>query len=93
MDVLQQLPEKIIQDYYCTLSTEQEALYHEFELTTLTECEEALKKEIPQLIQEEGVKEEEENINHKKMSNNILGMLVKLRQICNHPDLLLSNLQ
>ncbi|KAJ2852119.1 TATA-binding protein-associated factor mot1 [Coemansia brasiliensis] len=85
-DVLQDLPPKIIQDYYCDLSPLQKFLYEEFARSTVTG---SLRKSL-------GIKEEDEstqiaaNGDDKKQATHVFQALQYLRKLCNHPALVLT---
>ncbi|KAJ1798610.1 TATA-binding protein-associated factor mot1 [Coemansia sp. RSA 2399] len=97
-DVLQDLPPKIIQDYYCELSPLQRFLYTEFAKSAVTGN---LRKSLGVAEEEqEEVKEEEGNANReqesggnggkKKQVTHVFQALQYLRKLCNHPALVLS---
>lgn len=74
-DVLQDLPPKIIQDYYCELSELQKYLYDDFSNSkALTTAESTLR-----------ASEEAPGQQH------VFQSLQYLRKLCNHPALILKN--
>ncbi|EFC48766.1 TATA-binding protein-associated factor 172 [Naegleria gruberi] len=79
-DVLHDLPEKIIQDYYCDLSPIQSKLYEFF-----------AKKEISKVSQELK-SQQEDKTKAKEISENshVFKALKYLRKLCNHPCLVLE---
>jgi TATA-binding protein-associated factor len=74
-DVLNDLPPKIIQDYYCELSDMQKALYDDFNKSTAQhEAEDAVQK----------------SASDKKEQQHVFQSLQYLRKLCNHPALVLK---
>ncbi|KAJ2646046.1 TATA-binding protein-associated factor mot1 [Coemansia sp. RSA 1250] len=84
-DVLQDLPPKIIQDYYCDLSPLQKFLYEEFARSTVTG---SLRKSLG--IKEEDSIEPAANGDDKKQATHVFQALQYLRKLCNHPALVLT---
>ncbi|KAL9644607.1 hypothetical protein ABK040_015346 [Willaertia magna] len=78
-DVLHDLPEKIIQDYYCELSPIQAKLYEHF-----------AKKEISKVSQELKQKEGEQKTKDLSENSHVFKALKYLRKLCNHPCLVLN---
>lgn len=76
-DVLQDLPPKIIQDYYCDLSPLQVKLYEDFSRSRA-------KKDIDSTV---SVDEKRET---KQQTGHIFQALQYLRKVCNHPSLVLT---
>ncbi len=78
-DVLNDLPPKIIQDYYCELSEVQKRLYDEFSKSPA-------KKNVDSAVQaEEPAKEGGKGQQH------VFQSLQYLRKLCNHPALVLKD--
>merc|ERR1719494_1591708 len=80
-DVLQDLPPKIIQDYYCELSPLQVKLYEDFAKS------QARKSIDSDVERESGVEKQPER---KEMAGHIFQALQYLRKVCNHPLLALT---
>ncbi|XP_068240504.1 TATA-binding protein-associated factor 172 [Palaemon carinicauda] len=79
-DVLQDLPPKITQDYYCELSPLQEQLYEDFARTQANQnITDALR--IPDLGGEESA---------PKAQSHVFQALQYLRKVCNHPKLVIK---
>uniref|UniRef100_A0A673X7J1 B-TFIID TATA-box binding protein associated factor 1 n=1 Tax=Salmo trutta TaxID=8032 RepID=A0A673X7J1_SALTR len=79
-DVLQDLPPKIIQDYYCNLSPLQVQLYEDF-------AKSRAKVSVEDTISTASIHEEE---NPKlKATGHVFQALQYLRKLCNHPGLVL----
>ncbi|CAI2172682.1 1119_t:CDS:10 [Funneliformis geosporum] len=79
-DVLNDLPPKIIQDYYCELSDLQKQLYEQFAKSQAkSSVESELGSEEP--IEEEG----------EKKATHIFQALQYLRKLCNHPLLVMND--
>lgn len=79
-DVLQDLPPKITQDYYCELSPLQEQLYEDFARTQANQnIADAL--QIPDLGGEESA---------PKAQSHVFQALQYLRKVCNHPKLVIK---
>ncbi|KAJ1994791.1 TATA-binding protein-associated factor mot1 [Coemansia sp. RSA 1358] len=90
-DVLQDLPPKIIQDYYCELSPLQRFLYEEFAKSAVTGN---LKKSLgvdgaDQETESNGNAKEEKSAGNKPATH-VFQALQYLRKLCNHPALVLS---
>uniref|UniRef100_W5L4U2 B-TFIID TATA-box binding protein associated factor 1 n=1 Tax=Astyanax mexicanus TaxID=7994 RepID=W5L4U2_ASTMX len=81
-DVLQDLPPKIIQDYYCNLSPLQVQLYEDF-------AKSRAKVSVDDVIST-AVKEEEEEKPKLKATGHVFQALQYLRKLCNHPALVLT---
>ncbi|XP_030628139.1 TATA-binding protein-associated factor 172 [Chanos chanos] len=81
-DVLQDLPPKIIQDYYCTLSPLQVQLYEDF-------AKSRAKMSIDDTISTAAVPDEEEKPK-LKATGHVFQALQYLRKLCNHPALVLT---
>ncbi|XP_067121938.1 TATA-binding protein-associated factor 172 [Centruroides vittatus] len=75
-DVLQDLPPKIIQDYYCELSHLQVQLYEDF-------AKSQAKKNLENTL--------EDDSSSNVATSHIFQALQYLRKVCNHPKLVLSN--
>lgn len=83
-DVLDDLPPKIIQDYYCQLSSLQMQLYEDFTKSKL--CEDVTKKAIHQLD------EDDVELETKSSSkSHVFQALQYLKNVCNHPKLVLTD--
>ncbi|XP_051883424.1 TATA-binding protein-associated factor 172 isoform X1 [Pristis pectinata] len=81
-DVLQDLPPKIIQDYYCNLSTLQVQLYEDF-------AKSRAKCDVDETISSSAVTEENEKPK-LKATGHVFQALQYLRKLCNHPALVLT---
>ncbi|XP_046571808.1 TATA-binding protein-associated factor 172-like [Haliotis rubra] len=77
-DVLQDLPPKIIQDYYCDLSPLQVELYEDF-------ARSRVKKGIDETLQDDTDKKV-----NSQGTTHIFQALQYLRKVCNHPALVLN---
>ncbi|EGV62123.1 hypothetical protein CANTEDRAFT_125677 [Yamadazyma tenuis ATCC 10573] len=75
-DVLSDLPPKIIQDYYCELSSLQKELYKDFAVKQKSTIEQDIK---------DGIMDEENN-----NKTHVFQALQYMRKLCNHPALVLS---
>ncbi|XP_050546449.1 TATA-binding protein-associated factor 172 [Daktulosphaira vitifoliae] len=73
-DVLNDLPPKITQDYYCDLSSIQQQLYEDFSKTHI----------------HKHLSETSENLSYPTNKNNMLQALRYLQNVCNHPKLVLT---
>ncbi|CAL8122887.1 unnamed protein product [Orchesella dallaii] len=73
-DVLQDLPPKITQDYYCDLSSIQEQLYEDFARTKAHQC----------------LRETFTSVDDPTKHSHIFQALQYLRKVCNHPKLVLT---
>ncbi|TNN37598.1 TATA-binding protein-associated factor 172 [Liparis tanakae] len=83
-DVLQDLPPKIIQDYYCNLSPLQVQLYEDF-------AKSRAKASVEDSISSTAPEEEEEEEKPKlKATGHVFQALQYLRKLCNHPSLVLT---
>jgi len=83
-DVLNDLPPKIIQDYYCELSEIQKILYEDF-------AKSQTKNELSNEIQERSNQKSKGKLkNSKGPANHIFQALQYLRKLCNHPVLVLN---
>uniref|UniRef100_A0A3Q2QZV1 BTAF1 RNA polymerase II, B-TFIID transcription factor-associated n=1 Tax=Fundulus heteroclitus TaxID=8078 RepID=A0A3Q2QZV1_FUNHE len=80
-DVLQDLPPKIIQDYYCTLSPLQVQLYEDF-------AKSRAKASVEDSISVASSDEEEKP--KLKATGHVFQALQYLRKLCNHPNLVLT---
>ncbi|XP_069001339.1 TATA-binding protein-associated factor 172 [Embiotoca jacksoni] len=80
-DVLQDLPPKIIQDYYCTLSPLQVQLYEDF-------AKSRAKASVEDSISVASTEEEEKP--KLKATGHVFQALQYLRKLCNHPSLVLT---
>lgn len=97
-DVLQDLPPKIIQDYYCELSPLQVKLYEDFARSRArASLKNALDHEVDELTGSElalGKAEATTDKSTSKPSNpntvHIFQSLQYLRKVCNHPKLVLT---
>ncbi|XP_071378280.1 TATA-binding protein-associated factor 172 isoform X1 [Centroberyx affinis] len=80
-DVLQDLPPKIIQDYYCNLSPLQVQLYEDF-------AKSRAKVSVEDTISTASAQEEEKP--KLKATGHVFQALQYLRKLCNHPGLVLT---
>ncbi|KAI3362605.1 hypothetical protein L3Q82_001692 [Scortum barcoo] len=80
-DVLQDLPPKIIQDYYCNLSPLQVQLYEDF-------AKSRAKANVEDTISTAATEEEEKP--KLKATGHVFQALQYLRKLCNHPSLVLT---
>lgn len=80
-DVLQDLPPKIIQDYYCNLSPLQVQLYEDF-------AKSRAKASVDDSISVSAADEEEKP--KLKATGHVFQALQYLRKLCNHPSLVLT---
>ncbi|CAG2199104.1 BTAF1 [Mytilus edulis] len=80
-DVLQDLPPKIIQDYYCDLSPLQVQLYEDF---AKSRAKQGLDDAVTQLGGEEDSQKQSPSIGH------VFQALQYLKKVCNHPSLVLT---
>ncbi|XP_059214862.1 TATA-binding protein-associated factor 172 isoform X2 [Centropristis striata] len=81
-DVLQDLPPKIIQDYYCNLSPLQVQLYEDF-------AKSRAKASVEDSISNSSTEEEEKP--KLKATGHVFQALQYLRKLCNHPSLVLTS--
>ncbi|XP_075072265.1 TATA-binding protein-associated factor 172 isoform X2 [Mixophyes fleayi] len=81
-DVLQDLPPKIIQDYYCSLSPLQVQLYEDF-------AKSRAKTDVDESVSTSAL-EEECDKPKLKATGHVFQALQYLRKLCNHPALVLS---
>ncbi|KAM9065654.1 TATA-binding protein-associated factor 172 isoform X1 [Sarcophilus harrisii] len=81
-DVLQDLPPKIIQDYYCTLSPLQVQLYEDF-------AKSRAKCDVDETVSSAALAEETEKPK-LKATGHVFQALQYLRKLCNHPALVLT---
>ncbi|XP_071604735.1 TATA-binding protein-associated factor 172 isoform X2 [Heliangelus exortis] len=81
-DVLQDLPPKIIQDYYCILSPLQVQLYEDF-------AKSRAKCDIDETVSSISLNEETEK-SKLKATGHVFQALQYLRKLCNHPALVLT---
>uniref|UniRef100_A0AAQ5ZZH8 BTAF1 RNA polymerase II, B-TFIID transcription factor-associated n=1 Tax=Amphiprion ocellaris TaxID=80972 RepID=A0AAQ5ZZH8_AMPOC len=81
-DVLQDLPPKIIQDYYCNLSPLQVQLYEDF-------AKSRAKASVEDSISVASTEEEEKP--KLKATGHVFQALQYLRKLCNHPSLVLTS--
>ncbi|XP_037638509.1 TATA-binding protein-associated factor 172 isoform X1 [Sebastes umbrosus] len=79
-DVLQDLPPKIIQDYYCNLSPLQVQLYEDF-------AKSRAKASVEDSISTTSTEEEKPKL---KATGHVFQALQYLRKLCNHPSLVLT---
>ena len=84
-DVLNDLPPKIIQDYYCELSEIQKILYEDF---AKSQTKNELSNELQERSSQKG-KSKSKN-NPKGPASHIFQALQYLRKLCNHPVLVLN---
>lgn len=80
-DVLQDLPPKIIQDYYCNLSPLQVQLYEDF-------AKSRAKASVDDSISVSAAEEEDKP--KLKATGHVFQALQYLRKLCNHPSLVLT---
>jgi len=85
-DVLDDLPPKIIQDYYCELSPLQHKLYEDFTKSKL--CKDVTKKSICDLNDDQSETRQDIRSSSK---NHIFQALQYLKNVCNHPKLVLTS--
>ncbi|XP_041362673.1 TATA-binding protein-associated factor 172-like isoform X2 [Gigantopelta aegis] len=78
-DVLQDLPPKIIQDYYCDLSPLQRELYEDF-----------ARSRAKQGVEESLSEDDNEKKVNMQATTHIFQALQYLRKVCNHPSLVLN---
>jgi len=88
-DVLADLPPKIIQDRYCSLSPLQIRLYDYFSKTQLKQNISEDVKEEPEL-QKQQQEEEEKKSNNGGGATHIFQALQYLRKLCSHPSFVLN---
>ncbi|KAM3913658.1 TATA-binding protein-associated factor 172 isoform 2-T2 [Leptodactylus fuscus] len=81
-DVLQDLPPKIIQDYYCSLSPLQVQLYEDF-------AKSRAKTDVDETVSGSSLGEESEKPK-LKATGHVFQALQYLRKLCNHPALVLT---
>ncbi|XP_068114094.1 TATA-binding protein-associated factor 172 [Hyperolius riggenbachi] len=81
-DVLQDLPPKIIQDYYCSLSPLQVQLYEDF-------AKSRAKTDVDETMSTTALTEESEKPK-LKATGHVFQALQYLRKLCNHPALVLT---
>ncbi|KAM4032830.1 TATA-binding protein-associated factor 172 isoform 3-T3 [Anomaloglossus baeobatrachus] len=81
-DVLQDLPPKIIQDYYCSLSPLQVQLYEDF-------AKSRAKTDVDETVSTSSLSEEGEK-QKLKATGHVFQALQYLRKLCNHPALVLT---
>ncbi|XP_072281164.1 TATA-binding protein-associated factor 172 isoform X2 [Pyxicephalus adspersus] len=81
-DVLQDLPPKIIQDYYCSLSPLQVQLYEDF-------AKSRAKTDVDETVSMSALSEESERPK-LKATGHVFQALQYLRKLCNHPALVLT---
>ncbi|OCT71624.1 TATA-binding protein-associated factor 172 [Xenopus laevis] len=81
-DVLQDLPPKIIQDYYCSLSPLQVQLYEDF-------AKSRAKTDVDESVSTTSLIEENEKPK-VKATGHVFQALQYLRKLCNHPALVLT---
>ncbi|KAJ1965072.1 TATA-binding protein-associated factor mot1 [Dipsacomyces acuminosporus] len=96
-DVLQDLPPKIIQDYYCELSPLQKFLYEEFAKSAVTGN---LKRSLglspdqpsaqPQVKRESEPNASQPESGKRAATQHVFQALQYLRKLCNHPALVLT---
>ncbi|KAM9804251.1 TATA-binding protein-associated factor 172 [Neosynchiropus ocellatus] len=79
-DVLQDLPPKIIQDYYCNLSPLQVQLYEDF-------AKSRAKASLDDSISHASTEDEKPKL---KATGHVFQALQYLRKLCNHPSLVLT---
>lgn len=85
-DVLDDLPPKIIQDYYCELSQLQAKLYEDFTRSRL--CQDVTRKSLHQL-EEECI--QADSAKQKESKNHVFQALQYMKNVCNHPKLVLTH--
>lgn len=84
-DVLDDLPPKILQDYYCELSPLQQKLYEDFTRGRL--CKDVTMKSIHEL----GEKAHDESLaRNSNATSHVFQALQYLKNVCNHPKLVLT---
>ncbi|PIA13088.1 hypothetical protein COEREDRAFT_17765 [Coemansia reversa NRRL 1564] len=86
-DVLQDLPPKIIQDYYCELSPLQRLLYEEFARSTVSDN---LKQSLGIAASDQTTTNGETENKDKPKVTHVFQALQYLRKLCNHPALVLT---
>ncbi|XP_078455706.1 TATA-binding protein-associated factor 172 [Lampetra fluviatilis] len=82
-DVLQDLPPKIIQDYYCSLSPLQVRLYEDF-------ARSQAKHDVDDTISSGKLSSEPSDKTKLKATGHVFQALQYLRKLCNHPALVLT---
>lgn len=85
-DVLDDLPPKIIQDYYCELSPLQHQLYEDFTRSKL--CIDVTKQSLSNLNEEDADLNQETKA---KSKSHVFQALQYLKNVCNHPKLVLTS--
>lgn len=83
-DVLDDLPPKIIQDYYCELSQLQQKLYEDFTRSKL--CKDVTRKSIHDLNESDHQDVKADSKSH------VFQALQYLKNVCNHPKLVLTEM-
>ncbi|KAJ2617064.1 TATA-binding protein-associated factor mot1 [Coemansia sp. RSA 1365] len=86
-DVLQDLPPKIIQDYYCELSPLQRLLYEDFARSTVSDN---LKQSLGIAESDQKASNGETENKDKPKVTHVFQALQYLRKLCNHPALVLT---
>jgi len=80
--VLKDLPEKIIQDYYCELTDVQKKVYRQFEESDF---------QANQGVLEQADNSKDKDPADQKKKSPLLQLLICMRKICNHPVLIGKN--
>lgn len=90
-DVLQDLPPKIIQDYYCDLSPLQAKLYREFGQSRICKALEQGDDAEPVSSKATALQQDEQQPTVKvKAEGHVFQALQYLKKVCNHPALVLT---
>jgi TATA-binding protein-associated factor len=88
-EVLEDLPPKIIQDYYCEMSNLQKELYQDFSRSTQVSDNNEIKKAFLYEDDEEPNENDDDNC-APKLTEHIFQALQYLRKVVNHPSLVLK---
>lgn len=87
-DVLDDLPPKILQDYYCELSPLQQKLYEDFTHSKL--CENVTKKSIETIAGNRQNESLSSTNSGPSAKSHVFQALQYLKNVCNHPKLVLT---
>ncbi len=87
-EVLNDLPPKIIQDYYCEMSALQKELYQDFSRSSQASANQDLKKAF--LYDEDEESNEDETPAAPQLTEHVFQALQYLRKVVNHPSLVLK---
>ena len=89
-EVLNDLPPKIIQDYYCEMSALQKELYQDFSRSSQVSDNHELKKAFLYENDDESNENDEDIAVAPKLTEHIFQALQYLRKVVNHPSLVLK---